>query len=182
MYVMYVLNNWHGKGPPSWYRSIVLIPDKLKWSIRRNSSLLSDRLLCISLTNNMPQKNNAQWLLPFLVTVNKSLSSNMDQRPSYSLLAMKAGMCHLLLPGFIIDPIWCQDRRRERTDSSRSTKLENSIQLLLRISTVEETSIRHDWCSWFIICSVFHWKPVNKHGSNNMFYINQTSTRCYQIA
>lgn len=150
--LMYLLNNWHRQGPPSQYRSIVLIEDLLKWSIRRNSSTLSDRRLCISLTNNMPQKNNAQRLLPFMVTINKSLSSNMDQRPCYSLLAMKAGMCHPLLSGLLIDPIWCQDRRRERKYFCRSTKLENSVQLLLHIGTVEETSMRHDWCSWFVNC------------------------------
>lgn len=172
-----MLNNWHRQGPPRRHKGIVLIEGKLKWRIRRNSSSLTDRRLRISLTNNMPQKTMLNGSSPFLVTINKSLSSNTDQRPCYSLLAMKAGMCHLLLSELLIDPIWCQERQRERKDFSRNTKLENSIQLLLRISTVEETSMRHDWCSWFIICV-----PVDKHGSNNMFYINQTRTRCCQIA
>lgn len=80
---IYVLNSWQGQGPPSQRRSIVLIANKLKWGVKKNFSPPSDRQLCISLTNFMPQKNNPWWLLPLLVTTNKSYSANTDQKPCH---------------------------------------------------------------------------------------------------
>lgn len=107
--LMYVLNSWPRQGPPNQQRSIVLIENKLKWSVRRNSSPLSDRRLCVSLTNTMPQKNNGRWLRPLLVTTNKSFSANTDRRPSFSQFRDEG---HLLLSGLLIDPNWCCDRQR----------------------------------------------------------------------
>lgn len=68
--------------------------------------------------------------------------------------------------------MWSQEEK-EGTDLCRSTKSENSAQLVLSISAVDAVTD---------LSFLFQQKPVNKHGSNNMFYIDQTSTRCFQIA
>lgn len=101
---MYPLNSWQGQGPPSQWMSIVLIADKLKWSVRRNSSPLSDRRLCVSLTNTMPQKKtmldspSPSWS----PQTNLSAQTRIKDAAT-ACLVMKPGMCHLLSSGLLID-------------------------------------------------------------------------------